>query len=130
MEFLKSSFIYYKCFKKYYWVLGNEPCIFINDARFTSLSLTGYAHYIEHVDPLPRGLWMFHVWHYETLCVSSDNLEVALFWTTFLEKCIRSVSINITYCVLSFLPSDSSIVKGELRLDWVYGFPCVSWENN
>lgn len=51
--------------------------------------------------------------------MSSDNLEVALFCTVFLEECFRSVSINITYCALSFLPSDSSIVKGELRLDWV-----------
>lgn len=49
----------------------------------------------------------------------SDNLEVALFRTAFLEERIRSVSINITYCALSFLPSGSSIVKGELRLDWV-----------
>lgn len=49
--------------------------------------------------------------------MSSDKLEVALFCTAALEECIRSVSINVSYCALSFLPSDSSVVRGELRLD-------------
>lgn len=51
--------------------------------------------------------------------MSSDNSEIAPFPTALLEECIRSVSINVTYCALSFLSSDSSSAKGELRLDWV-----------